>query len=394
MLRMTHTHWISIVFLLATNIVLGQSWQKMSDFPGADRDDGLALSNGEKAIFFSGNTAGIGTSNEVYVYVVDSNSWRTSSGFPGASRQYAGGFVIGDTAYVLAGFGINGGRNDFWAFDLVSETWTQKSDLPFSKRWSFACFAALERGFVVGGTNGSERNDEVWMFQPETQTWTQRGSFPGGPRRELVVGVSRNKAYIGLGYDDFNNGEFFNDWWKYETIQDEWTKLSNYPVDALGWAEGLSGPSYVAIVGGSGASGLFTNESYWFDVAEESWSEMPKMLVEGYRGCSSFETGEHVYVLSGFLENTGRKTDLFRIAYPEQTAYRPFAFPNPARGVSQVYVPEFSTLHLYNINGKIIETHETTQAGYIDLEQHQPGVYYVRVASEYTLSPTITLIYY
>jgi hypothetical protein len=55
------------VFLV--QLTFGQ-WSEMPVFPGLDRDDALALSSENEAIFFTGNHGVFEESNKVYLYDV------------------------------------------------------------------------------------------------------------------------------------------------------------------------------------------------------------------------------------------------------------------------------------------------------------------------------------
>ena len=52
-------------------------------------------------------------------------NWSIAPDFRGDPRSEAATFVIGNTAYVLAGTSDKGPYNDMYAFDIISGTWTK-----------------------------------------------------------------------------------------------------------------------------------------------------------------------------------------------------------------------------------------------------------------------------
>ncbi|MBJ05333.1 MAG: hypothetical protein CMP65_05495 [Flavobacteriales bacterium] len=82
-------------------------------------------------------------------------------------------------------------------------------------------------GFVLCGQNGEgDYLNDFFKFDSQDESWIQLSDFPGGPRG-YAYGISDSTyAYVGFGS---NNNDYPNDWWKYDMINDNWEELSPFP---------------------------------------------------------------------------------------------------------------------------------------------------------------------
>ena len=111
--------------------------------------------------------------------------------------------------------------------------------LTFSQDWSFlgyydgesrhhpVTFSNERYGFVIAGqSSDGQYLDDVFRYDSQEESWTQLGNFPGGPRG-YAYGVSNNThAYVGFGSNDEG---YPNDWWRYDLNNNVWEQLANFP---------------------------------------------------------------------------------------------------------------------------------------------------------------------
>jgi hypothetical protein len=141
-------------------------------------------------------------------------------------RQQAVGFALTIGAktygYVGTGYGYDPTKglgewvtyNDFWRYDPADDSWTEiaepyiydengdPTDSLSNRRGAVAftlSFGGKEYGFVgLGYEDGDERNylNDFWRYDPENDTWKRVDGFGGNKRAGAMVFVLDNKVYI------------------------------------------------------------------------------------------------------------------------------------------------------------------------------------------------------
>ncbi len=76
--------------------------------------------------------------------------------------------------------------------------------------------------------NGEVHTNKAWRFDLETEIWSLSSNEFPGLRRNYPLSVTINeKGYLGFGSSD---GEFFQDFWEFDPISQNWTQLPSPPV--------------------------------------------------------------------------------------------------------------------------------------------------------------------
>lgn len=160
------------------------------------------------------------------------------------------------------------------------EVWTQKTSYPGPARHHPVTFGNGTHGFVIGGSTWpSSKTDSVYAYDPTSDSWTEMGKFPGKSRGYAYGEILGNVAFVGFGA---NGRQYFNDLWRYDTVNDLWSKLSPCP------CQGRSHPAFVIAthrkndqirpsiyVGlGNGKGGNY-NDFWRYDIHADSWSQLP-----------------------------------------------------------------------------------------------------------------------
>ncbi len=121
--------------------------------------------------------------------------------------------------------------------------------------------------------DGGLKND-FWKYNSENNTWTRLKDFPGG-KRIGAVGFSLNgKGYIGLG--ELDDG-LKKDFWEYDPINDSWIQLPDFP------GEERSNPvSFVVNNKAYVGCGSDKRDFWVFSSSDNSWTQLPDYPGEGY----------------------------------------------------------------------------------------------------------------
>tara|TARA_B100000575_G_scaffold294600_1_gene311987 strand:- start:323 stop:2392 length:2070 start_codon:yes stop_codon:yes gene_type:complete len=110
---------------------------------------------------------------------------------------------------------------------LISQNWNFESFYDGSGRHHPITFSDERYGYIIAGQDGDGVYlGDVYRFDTYENSWTQLIDFPGGARG-YAYGVSdENYAYVGFG----SNGEgYFNDLWRFNFIDNSWLQLASLP---------------------------------------------------------------------------------------------------------------------------------------------------------------------
>ena len=235
-----------------------------------------------KGYFFGGYSVATNSyTKNLWEYNPLSNGWILKADFPGEARRFAICMIINNKAYV--GLGDNGtfsaGFSDFWEYDPSSDTWTRKADFPLSKYgiptsssannkgftglgleqfqpgaggqlsskfWSFdpiinsweqiadypvksflATTFGVDGSLYAGLGSGMDSYSDIYEFDPLTNSWSNKLTYPGKGRWNVKNFVIGDMVYIGFG--NLNNGNYFTDFWAFNTVNKTWAEQIEFP---------------------------------------------------------------------------------------------------------------------------------------------------------------------
>lgn len=194
-------------------------------------------------------------------------NWIKKSSFDGPARSSAASFVIGNLAYVAAGYTGDGYLNDLWVYNSDGDYWEQKADFIGVKRSSASGFAIEGKGYVGLGYDGTNRLKDFYEYDPSTNSWTQKADFAGSARYGAVGFQVAGKAYFGTGYD----GNYLKDFYQYTPSSDTWTLASGFGGNKRRNATVfvIGDKAYLA----TGTANNATQSDFWeFDGNTEAWT--------------------------------------------------------------------------------------------------------------------------
>lgn len=151
-------------------------------------------------------------------------NWVKKSSFDGPARSSAASFVIGNYAYIVAGYNGDNYLNDVWAYSVDGDFWEQKADFIGSKRSAASAFELNEKGYVGLGYDGTNKLKDFYQYDPVNNTWQQKADFGGTARYGAVGFQVGGKAFFGTGYD----GNFLKDFYQYIPEENVWVTLSGF----------------------------------------------------------------------------------------------------------------------------------------------------------------------
>jgi len=222
--------------------------------------------------------------------------WTQKANFP-VDKRNAVGFTIGNKGYMGFGADKNENASDFWEYNPTSNRWTKKTGLPGNTihrvEGKFVAFSIENKGYICIGTS-----NEFWEYDPGVNNWTRKADFPGEGRKNAVGFSIGNKGYVGTGYAGYIEFKLFKDFWEYDPVLNQWTRIADFAGGLRYSAAGFSiaNKGYV----GTGYETLYGSlkDDFWeYDPVANRWTQKADLI-------GSFGTSRVIPI--GFsIENKG-----------------------------------------------------------------------------------------
>lgn len=204
--------------------------------------------------------------------------------------------------------------NAFWRYSVTSNTWQQLSDFPGNRRDYSAHFSLGTDIYIGMGTDipsiGSPDYVDFYKFNVLTDEWSQISDIPldifGGQRRMGINSfVINNVAYLVGGAS--NTGDF--DAWSYEPNTDTWDQIADFPLTINESAAfPLNGQGFVT--GGGSIGGSRRDRSWVYSPSTDSWEESDS-IIEARGWHFSFVLNGRAYIGGGDNASGGGLRDSF-----------------------------------------------------------------------------------
>lgn len=277
-------------------------WTKSNSFPGEQRVNAVAFQYGDVVYVGLGYNQGLSTRDKYLrnFYSFNGNSWEKEMDFPEEGRKGCVGFVIGDTAYVGAGFrgkevtGLSKDLyySDFYKYDLRNKRWAMNGgeylktdikdftgDTVSCSFWGGVAFEINGKGYVGTGQVDGRTSKNIYEYDPSTGVWAER-IFPGDARVGGVVFKVGGQVVLCLGSDGNQNvTDVYSfdgrEWYKKEPLvdrdggwNDDYNKIPrSYAVAFSSNLDGDIDRGYVC--GGQG-----TRTAWEYRIDEDRWHEV------------------------------------------------------------------------------------------------------------------------
>ena len=211
--------------------IITDKWFRLDDLPfGSYVWKGLTINNEGYVLFPSG----------LWKYNDVTGLWTELTAFPDATRDGPGIFSVSNRIYLGAGSNsVNRNNKDFWEYDISSDTWTQKGDFPGEPRkWPLA-FSIGTKGYMGAGLESKSFScctgyNDVWQYDSDQDTWNTVSNYPLSTAVRgywrMVSTELNNEVYVGLGTTSIQ-GSTNNEIYKYSETNEEWTRIEDYPIN-------------------------------------------------------------------------------------------------------------------------------------------------------------------
>lgn len=162
-------------------ILIKSRWTKRNDFPGIAHSGGYFSVIDNFGYLIGGNkTQGYGNGyiKEFWKYDLLNDLWIRLNDFPGKERSLAVGFTINNEIYYGLGINYFSRLYDFWKCNIQTGIWTQLKDFSGTHTYDAFFFTLNNKGYVIGGNVGISDSRVIWEYEPASDKWTSIGSVP------------------------------------------------------------------------------------------------------------------------------------------------------------------------------------------------------------------------
>jgi N-acetylneuraminic acid mutarotase len=327
--------------LICSQLLNGQSWVRQADFPGEKRDDGVAVTVGEKAYVGTGLKEGWTACRDFYCWDFTTSAWTSIAEMPqGSERQYACIFEAPGGFFVFGGDNY-GPLNDLYYYDITTNLWLKKSPKPGGGLSGAVALSFGDEVVICGGRNNSGRvSSEVWQYTISDDRWTKRPDLPGGGRWRASGTVCDKVAYLAGGLDD--NGAYRREIFSYHPLTDQWSIQGLLPGAGRAYTTLRAiDDRYILLFGGQDTSGTFHSDLWKYSPVPGTWSRLPDIPSAGRRGDMSCTLNNTFLYSCGLGTGDARLKETWTIKLPDETDNERLAmvFPNPTGGNIYIRLP-------------------------------------------------------
>ncbi len=285
-----------------------QAWVQVANFISDGRHHPITFSNDNYGFVVSGSYY-----NDVYRYDKSSDSWAQLNDFPAVGRGYSYGVTSGNKAYMGLGSTDFGSYPiDWWEYDMDLDSWQQKANFPGNGRNHPAMVVVGDKVYMGCGSNSSGNLGDWWEYDINNDVWTQKTGIPGNDRHHPFYFGIGNYVYVGFGHGSLpgpgsnSSGSYiYNDFYKYDPSNDQWTQLNDFPSEArvAGTQLSFNGKGYVLSGDGNDHGPLDSGEFWEYNPINDSWMQLPSHPGDAIWAPGNFVIGCDVYFLLGQNNN-------------------------------------------------------------------------------------------
>ncbi len=191
-----------------------------------------------------------------------------------------------------------------------AQEWTEMTSLPseVNGRHHPVTFSNGIYGYyLTGGNTVTEAENDFYRYNSEEDSWEILDDFPGLARGFSIGAQTDTKGYVGFGAGV--NG-ILGDLWEFDFATQQWTELAECPCDPRTHPAFLSsndGKLYVGLGGGNGNK----NDWWSYDIATNTWEQKADFPGAVRHHPFQFTIGEYMYVGMGH-GNDDIFNDLYR----------------------------------------------------------------------------------
>ena len=296
---------------------------KIGEVDSVSRACATAFVLDNQAYILMGRKFGEEYLKSVYTFNPETNQWKRKKDFPGKTRVFPVSAVVGQNAY--AGLGFYGAPNtnavlidsaylrDWWMYDRSNDTWTRKADFPEIFTNHAVSFVINDEIYVVHGFGLANFSGVFYKYNTVQDKWIRIKNFPGYVRSCAVACSDGAHFFSGTGFASWNE----NDWWEYIPATDEWKKLRKMPdkgrINATAFS--ISKRIFVStgrFFRGDHDGGHIKNDILEYDINANQWYKAGELSNGSRENCISFVIHDKAYIAFG-EDEVGIKNDFWSI---------------------------------------------------------------------------------
>ncbi|MCW3127474.1 MAG: galactose oxidase, central domain protein, partial [Bacteroidetes bacterium] len=229
---------------------LADTWTVVDTVP-VDMGHAFAMSFtvGGRVFIVGGDTSGVPVST-VWEYTPNGRGhFLQKQDFPAGPRDAGFGFGLDGYGYVGAGNDNVSLFGDIWKYDPLHDAWTHLSDSLLPEVLIFpTSFVVGHKAYILtGGTAPTGVNEVMDMWAFDGTTMTQKASYPGAGRQAAFTFSNNGYGYVGGGQANYTTN--YNDMWRYDAANDQWSAAPGSPLLGGAW-------SSTFVVGNNAYAGL------------------------------------------------------------------------------------------------------------------------------------------
>jgi N-acetylneuraminic acid mutarotase len=267
-------------------------------------------------------------------------NWISVADFKGHPRSGAYEFTIGNTAYVGLGYNVRGQtstdqldyRPESYAYDSDSAFWKEIAPFPGILREKPVAFSVNGKGYVGTGYNRDSivaYLADFWQYDPVVNQWTRVPDFPGGERTNAVAFSDTKYGYVGTGF----NGDFFADFWRFDPTDNSWKEMPDYPGHKRQQAVTMTISGKTYLMGGNN-NGTNLYDIWLFNNETETWTNITPLTTDaqytdfhaavGRNDAVTFTLSDRGYITTGQIGTfliTTFQFDPVGLTWTQMTSY-------------------------------------------------------------------------
>ncbi len=360
-----------------------QAWTQLGNFPGYERDDGVAFVVNNIAYSGTGLQVGWALTNDFYSLDLATDTWTTSASLPnGAERQYACGFSSIYDGYVFGGEAGGNDLNDLWMYMPTLNAWMQMTSKPGNGVRGASCFVLFNTAYIIGGAHAATGAlNEVWAYNMTSGTWTQQNNLPFTSWRGSAASVN-NKGYLLFGREA--NGRFRKELYEYDPTGDTWTLLGNFPGAGRAYSTMQNINNDLVVFGGLDTLNNYYNTVWSYNIGSSTWTQLTSLPSFGRKGGMGFTNNNILYYTCGIDQGNTRLKETWK--YDVTVGIKEFEkkeelgiFPNPASGKINVKLPQniSKAYKIIDVAGRISLSGNLEEDHLINVSTLSPGMYFL-----------------
>ena len=390
---MLKTLFTSLIITLSATL-FAQTWETYNELPAtaSGRNHPITFSIGDTGYVLTGYGDRAGTEmSDFYKFDSQTETWIKAADFAGGARGFGYGVSTNGKGYAGFGLFVNSAKNDLWEYDPATGEWSALTSCPCTPRWHPALIAIDDKIYMGLGSSAIGNLGDWYEYDITNDTWTKKPDFPGTVRHHPYYFPIGDQAYVGLGH----GAGIYNDFYRYDPNTEKWTQVANLPDQGrvAGTQFTYDGKGYVLSGQGNTHQNLPTGEFWEYDPTFNQWTSLPAHPGTGRWAPGNWIINDRAYFIAGRSDKEEKdimKYD-FKIAASTKEIDAPkeiSLFPNPTNGIVNFANPH--SIHvlsakLLSAQGEVlaeIEKAATSLNFEIDLTAFSSGLYFLNIELE------------